>query len=49
MRFSLGARGFVGGETLVERGRSDRRLMIVKWRDLNAWNEWYNQRGTRQG
>ena len=41
MRFSLGARGFVGGETLVERGSSDRRLIIVKWRDLNAWNEWY--------
>ncbi|MBA2779956.1 antibiotic biosynthesis monooxygenase family protein [Billgrantia kenyensis] len=41
MRYSLGARGFVGGETLVERGRSDRRLMIVKWRNLDAWNEWY--------
>ncbi|MCE8014465.1 DUF1330 domain-containing protein [Halomonas sp. MCCC 1A17488] len=41
MRHSLGARGFVGGETLVERGHSDRRLMIVKWRDLRTWNEWY--------
>ncbi|NIC07323.1 antibiotic biosynthesis monooxygenase family protein [Billgrantia bachuensis] len=41
MRYSLGARGFVGGETLVERDHSDRRLVIVKWRNLNAWNEWY--------
>lgn len=41
MRHSLGARGFFGGETLVERGHSDRRLMIVKWRNLSAWNEWY--------
>lgn len=41
MRASLGARGFVGGETLVEMGHSDRRLMITKWRDLRAWKEWY--------
>ncbi|QOR39545.1 DUF1330 domain-containing protein [Billgrantia diversa] len=41
MRHSLGARGFVGAETLVERGHSDRRLMVVKWRNLSAWNEWY--------
>ncbi|MGM0616404.1 MAG: antibiotic biosynthesis monooxygenase family protein [Pseudomonadota bacterium] len=41
MRVSLGARGFVGGETLVEMGHSDRRLMITKWRDLRAWKEWY--------
>ena len=41
MRVSLGARGFVGGETLVEMEHSDRRLMITKWRDLRAWKEWY--------
>ncbi len=41
MRHSLGARGFVGGESLVELGHSDRRLMITKWRDLRAWKEWY--------
>ncbi|MDR5899767.1 antibiotic biosynthesis monooxygenase [Halomonas vilamensis] len=41
MRVSLGARGFVGGETLVEMGHSDRRLMITKWRDLRAWKEWH--------
>ncbi|WP_300273135.1 antibiotic biosynthesis monooxygenase family protein [Halomonas sp.] len=41
MRKSLGARGFVGGESLVELGHSDRRLMITKWRDLRAWKEWY--------
>ncbi|MBW6391770.1 MULTISPECIES: antibiotic biosynthesis monooxygenase family protein [Halomonadaceae] len=41
MRYSLGARGFIGGETLVERGHSDRRLVIVKWRNLDAWNAWY--------
>ncbi|MCA1771748.1 MAG: antibiotic biosynthesis monooxygenase [Halomonas sp.] len=42
MRASLGARGFVGGETLVELGHTDRRLMITKWRDLRAWNEWHH-------
>lgn len=42
MRVSLGARGFVGGETLVEMGHSDRRLMITKWRDLRAWKEWHS-------
>lgn len=41
MRQSLGARGFVSGESLVELGHSDRRLMITKWRDLRAWKEWY--------
>ncbi|MYL24158.1 antibiotic biosynthesis monooxygenase family protein [Vreelandella massiliensis] len=41
MRVSLGARGFVGGETLVEMGHTDRRLMITKWRDLRAWKEWH--------
>lgn len=41
MRISLGARGFVGGETLVEMEHSDRRLMITKWRNLRAWKEWY--------
>ncbi|MBF7054809.1 MULTISPECIES: antibiotic biosynthesis monooxygenase family protein [Halomonas] len=41
MRVSLGAKGFVGGESLVEQGHSDRRLMITKWRDLRAWKEWY--------
>ncbi|MDM7480977.1 MAG: antibiotic biosynthesis monooxygenase family protein [Halomonas sp.] len=41
MRASLGIRGFVGGETLVERGHTDRRLMITKWRDLRAWKEWH--------
>lgn len=41
MRASLGARGFVGGETLVEMSHSDRRLMITKWRDMRAWKEWY--------
>ena len=42
MRQSLGADGFFGGESLVEQGRSDRRLMITKWRDLRAWKAWYN-------
>ena len=41
MRVSLGVRGFVGGETLVELGHTDRRLMITKWRDLRAWKEWH--------
>ncbi|MBB3189902.1 antibiotic biosynthesis monooxygenase family protein [Halomonas cerina] len=41
MRQSLGARGFVGGESLVELGHSDRRLMITKWRDISTWKEWY--------
>ncbi|GHE22987.1 antibiotic biosynthesis monooxygenase family protein [Halomonas urumqiensis] len=41
MRQSLGARGFIGGESLVELGHSDRRLMITKWRDMRAWKEWY--------
>lgn len=40
MRQVLGASGFVGGESLVEMGHSDRRLMITKWRDLRAWKEW---------
>ncbi|MCP1315872.1 antibiotic biosynthesis monooxygenase [Halomonas sp. 707D7] len=39
MRASLGARGFIGGETLVKLGHSDRRLMITQWRDLRAWQE----------
>lgn len=41
MHSSLGARGFMGGETLVERGQSDRRLVVVKCRTLAAWKEWY--------
>lgn len=41
MRISLGIRGFVGGETLVRLGHTDRRLMITKWRDLRAWKEWH--------
>jgi heme-degrading monooxygenase HmoA len=41
MRVSLSVRGFVGGETLVELGHTDRRLMITKWRDLRAWKEWH--------
>ena len=41
MRVSLGVRGFVGGETLVELGHTGRRLMITKWRDLRAWKEWH--------
>lgn len=41
MRESLTARGFVGGESLVEMGHGDRRLMITKWRDMRAWKEWY--------
>lgn len=40
LRTSHGASGFIDGETLVERGRSDRRLVIMKWRNLDAWNEW---------
>ncbi|HDZ45738.1 hypothetical protein LCGC14_0098550 [marine sediment metagenome] len=42
MRVSLGVRGFIGGETLVELGHTDRRLMITKWRDIRAWKEWYS-------
>ncbi|RUR30744.1 antibiotic biosynthesis monooxygenase family protein [Vreelandella nanhaiensis] len=41
MRISLGIRGFIGGETLVRLGHTDRRLMITKWRDLRAWKEWH--------
>ncbi|WP_249977707.1 antibiotic biosynthesis monooxygenase family protein [Vreelandella olivaria] len=41
MRVSLGVRGFVGGETLVEIGHTDRRLMITKWRNLRFWKEWH--------
>nr|WP_300310934.1 antibiotic biosynthesis monooxygenase family protein [Halomonas sp.] len=41
LRESLGASGFFGGESLVEQGHSDRRVMITKWRDLRAWKEWY--------
>lgn len=41
MRESLGAMGFVSGESLVEQGHSDRRLMIIKWRDLRTWKRWY--------
>lgn len=41
MRQSLDARGFVGGESLVELGHNDRRLMITKWRNISAWKEWY--------
>ncbi|UYG08640.1 antibiotic biosynthesis monooxygenase family protein [Halomonas sp. M4R1S46] len=40
MRQVLSAPGFGGGETLVEKGHRDRRLMITKWRDLRAWKEW---------
>lgn len=47
LRSSLGARGFVDGETLVERGRSDRRLVIMKWRSLDAWNEWHASEARR--
>ena len=36
MRVSLGVRGFISGETLVELGHTDRRLMITKWRDIRA-------------
>ncbi|MGP9809259.1 antibiotic biosynthesis monooxygenase family protein [Halomonas sp. AOP12-C2-37] len=42
MSVSLGVRGFVGGETLVERDHTDRRLMITKWRDIRAWKEWHS-------
>ncbi|MFC7369991.1 MULTISPECIES: antibiotic biosynthesis monooxygenase family protein [Vreelandella] len=42
MRASLGVAGFVGGETLVELGHTDHRLMITKWRDLRAWKEWHS-------
>ena len=42
IRQSLGATGFVSGETLVEQGYSDRRLVITKWRDLRAWKDWAN-------
>ena len=41
IRASLGARGFLSGETLVELGQTDRRLMITKWQDLRAWKEWH--------
>ncbi|XKE46490.1 antibiotic biosynthesis monooxygenase [Halomonas organivorans] len=40
MRQALSAPGFGGGETLVEMGHSDRRLIITTWRDLRAWKEW---------
>ncbi|MDN3557746.1 antibiotic biosynthesis monooxygenase family protein [Halomonas maura] len=40
MRQVLGAPGFGGGETLVEKDHSDRRLIITQWRDLRAWKEW---------
>ncbi|MDR5868620.1 antibiotic biosynthesis monooxygenase family protein [Halomonas koreensis] len=40
MRQVLGAPGFGGGESLVEMGHEDRRLMITTWRDLRAWKEW---------
>lgn len=41
MRASLGARGFIGGETLVELGHTDRRLMVTKWLNVHAWKEWH--------
>ncbi|MBB3142707.1 antibiotic biosynthesis monooxygenase family protein [Halomonas organivorans] len=47
MRQVLGAPGFGGGESLTEQGHDDRRLVITKWRDLNAWKAWRDseQRG----
>ncbi len=42
MRQVLGAPGFGGGESLVEMGREDRRLVITQWRDLRAWQEWHD-------
>ncbi|SDO08736.1 antibiotic biosynthesis monooxygenase family protein [Vreelandella arcis] len=42
MRVCLGARGFIGGESLVELGHTDRRLMITKWSNVRAWNEWHH-------
>ena len=49
MRVSLGVRGFVGGETLVELGHTDRRLMITKWRNLRAWKEWHSSEARAAG
>lgn len=40
MRQVQGVAGFGGGESLVESGNSDRRLVITQWRDLRAWKEW---------
>lgn len=47
MRQVQGAPGFGGGESLVESGSSDRRLVITQWRDLRAWKEWRDS-GPRQ-
>jgi len=47
MRSSLGARGFLNGEILVERGRSDRRMVIVECQTLDAWNEWHTSEARR--
>lgn len=41
LRASLGAPGFISGESLVEQEHPDRRLLITKWRDLRAWKAWY--------
>lgn len=40
MRQVQGVPGFGGGESLVESGNSDRRLVITQWRDLRAWKDW---------
>lgn len=33
--------GFISGESLVEQGRADRRLVVTQWRNLSAWKCWY--------
>ena len=40
MRASISARGFIAGESLCERHRPERRLLITQWRDLAAWKDW---------
>lgn len=41
MHASLGASGFIGGETLMALERADQRLMVTRWRDERAWKAWY--------
>lgn len=40
MRACVTARGFIAGESLCERQRSEHRLLITQWRDLSAWKDW---------
>lgn len=42
------ARGYISGESLVDARQTNHYVVIARWSDEDAWEEWFHSEGRKQ-